>query len=136
VVQDSTFYENQVLRRKVFGGGGIFPDVYIPLDSTFSYYDLNQVTGYIPEYIYRLREKGISINTDNNSTLISFYKYLNKKGLVKDSLKLKEGLIIKRIQAEWAYQEKNPIEKEKKILEKDPFIEEALNYINGEVTLE
>ena len=135
VVQDSTIYETQVLRRKVFGGGGIFPDIYIPLDSTNSYYDLNQVSGYIPEFIYRLRENRFELSTDNVQNLNSFYEYLETKGLTTDTLRINQDLVIERILAEWAYQEKNPIEKEKKMLEKDQFIEEALKYFNEEITL-
>ena len=124
-----------ILNRNMYGGGGIFPDVFIPLDSTFSYYDLSQVSSYIPEYIFRIREKHDSIGNSPQENVEMFFRYLENQGLKLEIKKLRNDLIDKRIRAEWAYQENSLIEKEKVLLEGDEFIEKALEYIGSDEDL-
>jgi carboxyl-terminal processing protease len=53
---DTTQFFTKLEKRVVFGGGGITPDVFIPLDTTFlndSYISLRQV---LPQFIYRYAE--------------------------------------------------------------------------------
>ena len=53
---DTTQFYTKLEKRIVFGGGGITPDVFIPLDTTYlndSYISLRQV---LPQYIYRYAE--------------------------------------------------------------------------------
>ncbi len=53
---DTTQFFTKLEKRIVFGGGGITPDVFIPLDTTYlndSYISLRQV---LPQYIYRYAE--------------------------------------------------------------------------------
>lgn len=50
---DTTQFFTKLEKRVVFGGGGITPDVFIPLDTTYlndTYISLRQV---LPQYIYR-----------------------------------------------------------------------------------
>ena len=54
---DTTQFYTKLEKRIVFGGGGITPDVFIPLDTTYlndSYISLRQV---LPQYIYRYAEE-------------------------------------------------------------------------------
>lgn len=51
-VKDSTVYKTSG-GRTVFGGGGIIPDIFIPLDTTlFDPYFLS-INGYVRDYVYR-----------------------------------------------------------------------------------
>lgn len=53
---DTTQFYTKLEKRVVFGGGGITPDVFVPLDTTYlndSYVALRQV---LPQYIYRYAE--------------------------------------------------------------------------------
>ncbi len=54
---DTTQFYTKLEKRIVFGGGGITPDVFIPLDTTYlndSYISLRQV---LPQFIYRYAEE-------------------------------------------------------------------------------
>jgi len=54
---DTTQFFTKLEKRIVFGGGGITPDVFIPLDTTYlndSYISLRQV---LPQFIYRYAEE-------------------------------------------------------------------------------
>ena len=56
---DTTQFFTKLEKRIVFGGGGITPDVFIPLDTTYlndSYISLRQV---LPQYIYRYAEDNV-----------------------------------------------------------------------------
>lgn len=53
---DTTQYFTKLEKRVVFGGGGITPDVFIPIDTTYmndTYISLRQV---LPQFIYRYSE--------------------------------------------------------------------------------
>ena len=54
---DTTQFFTKLEKRVVFGGGGITPDVFVPLDTTYlndSYISLRQV---LPQFIYRYAEE-------------------------------------------------------------------------------
>jgi carboxyl-terminal processing protease len=131
VLGDSTEFKTLLYNRDVYGGGGISPDVFIPLDSSYSYYDLSQVSAYIPEYIFRTRMKGEILNDSDIENIKEFRKYLQDSGLKTDTFVLNETLINARLRAEWAYQLKSPIEKEKVLLMDDKFIKIALEYFES-----
>lgn len=38
--------------RPVYGGGGIMPDIFVPLDTTYDYMYMSQVRMYIPQFSY------------------------------------------------------------------------------------
>ena len=38
--------------KPVYGGGGIMPDIFVPIDTTFDYQNLIRVRGYVLEFIY------------------------------------------------------------------------------------
>ena len=38
--------------KPVYGGGGIMPDVFIPLDTTVDFQYLARIRGYVPEFVY------------------------------------------------------------------------------------
>ena len=51
-VNDSTVYKTLILERPVYGGGGIYPDVFVPLDTTVVNFYVNGLRRFVPEYIY------------------------------------------------------------------------------------
>lgn len=38
--------------RVVYGGGGIMPDIFVPLDTTYDYITMGRVQVYIPQFVY------------------------------------------------------------------------------------
>jgi carboxyl-terminal processing protease len=51
-IQDSTVYYTGILKREVFGGGGIMPDIFVPLDTTIVNFYVNKLRAHVPEFIY------------------------------------------------------------------------------------
>jgi len=104
-------------KRVVYGGGGIMPDIFIPLDTTriSTYYtDLlrkNIVNNFILDYLYQNRDKlkkqypdvvafkkGFQID---NEFMNKFFEYADKEGVKKDEAgyKLSEDYIKNFIKA-------------------------------------
>lgn len=63
VVNDSLKYYTKVKNRPVYGGGGIIPDVFVPLDTTINYLYMNRLLAknvigdYVVDYIDANRTK-------------------------------------------------------------------------------
>ncbi|MFK7773198.1 MAG: S41 family peptidase [Saprospiraceae bacterium] len=107
---DTTQFFTKLEKRIVFGGGGITPDIFIPLDTTYmndSYISLRQV---LPQYIYRyaeenaneLREMSLEKLRDDfevdENMLNNFLKFGEENGAKvdkKDFEKIKEN--VKRL---------------------------------------
>lgn len=51
-LEDSTIYYTQIEKREVYGGGGIFPDIFVPLDTALFNIYVNRLRSYVPEFIY------------------------------------------------------------------------------------
>lgn len=55
--EDSTVNDSLVYKtfkgRKVYGGGGIRPDVFVPLDTVLNNEKMYRVKSYVPEFVYR-----------------------------------------------------------------------------------
>lgn len=51
-LEDSTIYYTQIKKREVYGGGGIFPDIFVPLDTSLFNFYVNRLRSYVPEFIY------------------------------------------------------------------------------------
>ena len=45
IINDSLKYETKVKHRAVYGGGGVIPDVFVPVDTTINYLYLNRLIG-------------------------------------------------------------------------------------------
>ncbi|QZT38612.1 S41 family peptidase [Halosquirtibacter xylanolyticus] len=80
VVRDSTsVYYTLKNHRKFYGGGGVVPDIYVPLDSTVSYGYINQMIRedlfypYVFEYLNKHRED-IAANYPDFASYKSGYK--------------------------------------------------------------
>ncbi|MDR2910622.1 MAG: S41 family peptidase [Bacteroidales bacterium] len=95
--------------RTVFGGGGIMPDVFVPVDTAGNSEYFNQIYrkgliysfaySYADKYRSKLTDLGdveeIETYLDGNNIMDEFIKYVSEKGIEKDDAGLKEsGLII------------------------------------------
>lgn len=117
IKQDTAEVYHTRLGRKVYGGGGIMPDIFVPKDTIgyTSYYGQAQQTGllyqFILEYIDKNREKLNSYNS-----LEQLQKHLLRQGLVQQFANWADKKGLKR--------RNNLISKSHKLLEKA-----ALRYI-------
>ncbi len=128
LLTDSTEYKTMNLARSMYGGGGIIPDVYIPLHSTIYHDYMSYLEDYIPEYVFQNREKGWTYGKER-IVVDEFLDYVEKKNPdIKNRDSLDRIELIKRIRSQLAYQELGELEREKVLNESDPFIEEALKY--------
>jgi len=83
-VADSLKYETMRLKRTVYGGGGIIPDVFVPIDTTmnYSYYNrlsaVNVIYPWVVDYIDKNRAK---LSKEYNS-----FKKFDDKFIVTDQM--------------------------------------------------
>jgi carboxyl-terminal processing protease len=130
--EDSLVFFTKLLNRKVYGGGGIYPDVFVPADSTISIQDQSQVYSYIPEFVFleRTKGEGQDFNTDD------FFSFLVTRGLEKiNDLKLNNDDILKSLKAEYAYQTIGEIARDSILNDNDPYILEAIKYLHSNTSL-
>lgn len=78
-LSDTTSYFTKVLGREVFAGGGIKPDIFMPLDTNLLNSYVNGLRRYIPEFIYG----HYSSNTDAYEKYKTV-KEFNEKFVVND----------------------------------------------------
>ncbi len=96
--------------RIVYGGGGIMPDFFVPVDTTGNsdYFDKVYSKGLIYSYAYRYADENRKVLTqfsnadefdsylENHKVLDDFVDYASEQGVDEDSKGLKEsGMIIK-----------------------------------------
>ncbi|MCL3780478.1 S41 family peptidase [Prolixibacteraceae bacterium JC049] len=105
---DSLKYKTKVYGRTVYGGGGIMPDVFTPLDSTKNYKYLNMIVRknvlfpYILKYVEKNRaqlesqyptfKKYLKSFTVTDAMLEELYKNAKEEGVEKDQESLDSTL--------------------------------------------
>lgn len=142
-IEDSTQYYTLNENRVVYGGGGIKPDVFVPLDTTTMndyYLDLRQ---HVPQFIFKYMQENGTKFTEvsladfksdfevSGTILNDFLAFAYEKGVKEDAEQLSEvrGEIQRFIKARMA---KHLYEDDGFYLiwsEDDPVIEEALKAI-------
>lgn len=108
--------------RKVKGGGGIFPDYFVAIDTNYDYISLSNLRNLVPEFVYSNYDKfstqiqqykSIEDYVKNykidNTTLLNFYAYASQNGSKwneknKASYESKLKQIIKSFIAKQFYQ--------------------------------
>ncbi len=99
-VADTTSYFTLKEGRIVYGGGGITPDIFVPLDTFYLndyYVELRQ---FLPQYIYRFIDENKddfeytlkefkSLFSVTNKTLEDFLSYAESKGVERNNQELK-----------------------------------------------
>lgn len=91
---DTTLYKTLVKGRRVYGGGGIRPDVFVPMDTSADNEYFFAVRSFVPEFIYKyssdhpqFMEKYKTMEEFNNGFAVSqqmldeFYGYAITAGL-------------------------------------------------------
>lgn len=133
---NSDLYETIKLKRPVFGGGGITPDIFIPLDSVRFEPIYGEVMNDIPQYVYRklADHKGIVGKTEILSFTNETYK-----SYVFDKVDLKNKVFMETQGAEILNKIKSSVIKHvegeravfKYELSLDDFIKRSLEYFNS-----
>jgi carboxyl-terminal processing protease len=114
---DSLMVRTLVTKRKVYAGGGIMPDIFIPMDTSMYYRYFNNlvrknvlfpfVVGYIDRNRDQLKAKYKSVADFKDNFQVSdamvdeLIKAGEKEGIKKDeeSLKVSESIIVRQIRA-------------------------------------
>lgn len=131
----------------VYGGGGIMPDIFVPLDTTYDTDYLNAIAaaGMLNQFAYdyvdshRAELKTYSGATDfrkrfnGNSILESFYAFAEKKGVKRNAEQIKHssGLIAVQLKAFigrllWQNEGLYPV-----LQDADPAFQRALKFLNS-----
>lgn len=84
VVNDSLKYYTKVKHRPVYGGGGIIPDVFVPMDTSINYLYFNRLIAknVIGEYIVNYVDK----NRDKLKAKYPDFNKFNKEFVVTDAM--------------------------------------------------
>lgn len=95
--KDTTTYKTLIKGRKVYGGGGIHPDVFVAVDTSLAAIYLRKARVQIPEFVYKVsslhpellqkystKEEFAKQFQVTDAMLQEFYTYATKTGLVKE----------------------------------------------------
>ncbi len=101
--KDTTVYQTSKGKR-VFGGGGIRPDIFVPADTSSANEYFYSVRSYVPEFVYKysskhadVLEKYTSIEEFKKNFNVTaelekeFYQYAQAEGLKRDAVKEKQA---------------------------------------------
>ncbi|MBL0309343.1 MAG: S41 family peptidase [Bacteroidetes bacterium] len=100
-IQDTVVYRTGKGRR-VFGGGGIRPDVFVPVDTSADNEYYYMVRSFVPEFVYKYTSENSGLLDKfkspadfqkdfqvNEELLNAFYRHAAANGLKEDSKKIK-----------------------------------------------
>jgi carboxyl-terminal processing protease len=133
---NSDLYETMKLKRPVFGGGGITPDIFIPLDSVKFEPIYGEIMNEIPQYVFRklAEQQGAIEKTEISSFAQTAYNsYVADKENLNNRIFLEthateilnriESSVIKHVEGEKAvFKYELPL---------DDFIKSSLEYFNS-----
>ena len=133
---NSDLYETMKLRRPVFGGGGITPDIFIPLDSVRFEAIYGEIMNEIPQYVFRKlaikkrkigKEEILSFANEIYNSYVSDKEKLENKVFMEvhgtEILNKIKSSVIKHVDGEKAVFEYE--------LSLDDFIKRSLEYFNS-----
>lgn len=118
------------LNREVQGGGGITPDVFIPIDSTELEYQYLELKDKLARYAFRLAREGKAANRDLFGQFIKNHKELSDRLSRAKKAKLYNDYLL----FEKKY-EQGDLEMLKAMHQSDPYILKSLDYFNGDINL-
>lgn len=98
-VNNTLKYKTKYKDRIVYGGGGIIPDVFVPIDTTINYTYLNRLIGQnvIGEYIINYIDKNRDMLKTKFPTFADFKKgYVISDQMIEEIVKIGEKEGIKR----------------------------------------
>ncbi len=147
-IVDSLKYYTKILGREVYGSGGIYPDIYVPISAADQDPGLIDILNQVPEWTYeQLRDKKVKFDgtADQlsswvlpNELLESFEIYINNQ---KDQhsagyLSNHKSDIVKEIKAQIARIRFGEISENKILNVGDKAMDEALKYVLSDKSLE
>ena len=74
---DNTNFKTKILERDLVGGGGITPDVFVPIDSIELDYDFIQVDNKVSQFVYKALSNSSSKTLDLKDIEAKFFKELD-----------------------------------------------------------
>ena len=100
--KDTTVYQTSKGKR-VFGGGGIRPDIFVPIDTGADNEYFYAVRSFVPEFVYKYSSKHANVLEQyktveefkksfsvSNDMLTEFYQYAQAEGLKRNEVKEKK----------------------------------------------
>lgn len=149
-LSDTTAYYTKIYHREVFGGGGISPDIFIPLDTAILNRFVNELRVFVPEFIYAhygnnaAKYANYSDANDFNKRFVvsddmfnDFLDFATKKDWKGDKSKLPKysvtlKTIIKAFLAKQVFQNEGYFTVMNDI---DPMVQEAIIQLNKGINL-
>jgi carboxyl-terminal processing protease len=133
VKRDSTdkVYKTLLLGRKVYGGNGIDPEVYIPQDTALFHLNMTSIPGEVRMFLIKEILRGrlnLNIKFDEAKLVSDYLKTATKK--------ISPSTFAKVINEELANLKSNDpsiVSKDKSL--NDPYIKSALEYLSGKILL-
>ena len=83
-VADSLKYKTKILGRTVYGGGGIIPDVFVPIDTTKNYSYMNRLAA--KNILYPWVVDYVDKNRENLKSKYTTFKKFDSKFIVTDKM--------------------------------------------------
>ncbi len=147
-IVDSLKYYTKILGREVYGSGGIYPDVYVPISAADEDPGLISILSQIPEWTYmQLRDDKLNFEGTieqivawelPTEVLQSFNEYVSgqKNQFASGYLNNYVSVIRKEIKAQMARILFGEIAENKVQIIGDKALDEALNYVQSDNSLE
>lgn len=144
---DSLIYFTKIKNRKVYGGGGITPDIFVPFDTIQNNLYVNRLKRQVPEFVYNYYSDHVdnfkvynSVENFNANFIVTeslfndFLAYAESKGWEKDLSKMSENKqnlldFIKAYFSKQLFQNEGYF---RLINQKDPVIKRALEELAKE----
>ena len=144
---DSLIYFTKIKNRKVYGGGGITPDIFVPFDTIQNNLYVNRLKRKVPEFVYNYYSdnadkfksynsvKSFNANFDVSESLFNeFLAYAVSKGWEKDMSKMSDNKqnakdFMKAYFAKQLFQNEGYF---RLVYKNDPVIKRALENLSAE----
>ena len=141
---DSLRFKTKILGRRIFGGGGISPDIFVPMDSIQLYTSFQNLMSSIPRFAYQYAlNHEVEMPEDAEAFIdnwplptdleSSFISYLEKADINEGKIapEYKEEA-LKEIQYHLGRMHYGRNMVDRLLISKDAFVDEAINFIEGE----
>lgn len=133
---DSDLFETKQLKRPVFGGGGISPDIFIPVDSILFEPFYIDIISEVPQYVFRKMSKESTlgdVDQIKSSANKIFTDFVNEKETAENKMALSElhPYIMDKINASLVRYIQGDRELYKYELLSDPFLKASLDYFHS-----
>lgn len=140
-IKDSSFYSSLVLNRRLYASGGIYPDIFVPLDSIFITDDFINMDSYLPEFVFKSINEGkikiLGQSEVNIQIPTVFYEELQKYAGTEK--RYDAGFLAGKFENMIKYfaikYQRNKNEASRFFAEKDPFVRSALQFIQSSRSL-